>query len=161
MQVSTLESISGSWPMRKQKRFSKSITSSLPGVLTIMRRQDLAWLNLEINSAFNQEWIVIEHLLVVSSHKLILNVVATVMQTACTNIATCPFQTVSFRFHLWIVTVFDGLCESLKWWVKRKHFKLAKHLIEDLRLVAKKYDSFLYVYGHIDWEVYNSVHLVS
>ena len=66
----------------------------------MMLSQDFARFYFEVDSALYQNGIVIQHFLKISSHKLVLYMVAAVVQAASSNITTGPFEAVGLRLHL-------------------------------------------------------------
>ena len=123
-----------------------------------MGGQDLSWLDFEVDGALDEQWVVVEHALKVSSHELILNVVATIVQTAGTDVATRALQTMSLRLHLRKVSVLNSLSQRFERRIQWEDLQLAEHLVENLGLVAEQNDGFRHVDGSLNREVHYSVH---
>ncbi len=51
-------------------------------------------LDFEIDGRLDQKWIQVEHPLVITRHKLALNVIAAIVQTTCSYVSTSSFETV-------------------------------------------------------------------
>ena len=94
--------------------FDKVANKMAIEVLTIMLSEDLARFYFKVNSTLYQQWIIVKHFLIISSHELILYMIAAIVQARSADVATCTFQTVGFGFHFRIVTLFDGLSECLE-----------------------------------------------
>lgn len=74
-----------------------------------MLRKDLSSSNFEVNRAFYQQWVVGEHICEVSTHELVLHVVATIVEARSPNITARTFEAVGLRLHLRVVFFIDGL----------------------------------------------------
>ena len=66
----------------------------------MMLCQDFTRLNFEVDGALYENRIVIQHFLKISSHKLILNMVAAVVQATSSDITTGTFEAVGLGLHL-------------------------------------------------------------
>ena len=85
-------------------------TTMKNSILTIMLSKNLTRLYFEVNCTFDQEWVIIKHFFTIARHKLILYMIAAIVQATGTDVATGSFEAVSFRLHLRIISVFHSLC---------------------------------------------------
>ena len=91
--------------------------------LTFKVGKILSGVSLELYARLNEERVVVHHSLKVILLEGILNVVATVVHTARTNVTTCAFQLVRTLLHLCPVLVIQSFCYLRNAGCQRHDFK--------------------------------------
>lgn len=79
------------------------------GLLTFQVGEVLARKTLKLDAVLHEHRVAGEHLVIVALVKGILNVIAHVVETACTHITTCPFELVCALLHLVPVFLVEAL----------------------------------------------------